>query len=159
MPCLVPSINQKRALFWMSSNSSLHNFLVFVLRIMTMNKSMLYSTYVAYVCTHKTGAQIARVLRLAACSLRPGPRAAPRCKRSLRTRPQAGSMCRRAGYCRLDVPACRPAGWFRDRVVIPDGLVRSRRRGTGNRRRGTGEWIPHTCATTHPHTCIRCHPW
>ena len=47
-------------------------------------------------------------------------------------------MCRRAGYCRLDVPSCRPAGWFRDRMVMPDGLVRSRRRGTGSRRRGIG---------------------
>jgi hypothetical protein len=33
-------------------------------------------------------------------------------------------MCRRAGYGRLDVPACRPAGWFRGRMVIPDGLER-----------------------------------
>jgi hypothetical protein len=29
----------------------------------------------------------------------------------------AGSMSRRAGYCRLDVPACRPAGV----VPRPDG--------------------------------------
>jgi hypothetical protein len=50
----------------------------------------------------------------------------------------AGSMCRRAGYGRLDVPACRLAGWFGDRVVIPDGLVRNRRRSAGNRRRGKG---------------------
>jgi hypothetical protein len=34
----------------------------------------------------------------------------------------AGSMFQRAG---------RP-GWFRDRMVMPDGLVRNRRRGTGN---------------------------
>jgi hypothetical protein len=38
-------------------------------------------------------------------------------------------MCRRAGNSRLDVPACRPAWWFRDRMVIPDGLVRYRRPG------------------------------
>ena len=33
---------------------------------------------------------------------------------------------------RLDVPACRLAGWFRDRTVIPDGLVRNQRRGEGD---------------------------
>ena len=37
-----------------------------------------------------------------------------------------------------DVPACRPAGWFRDRTVIPDGLVRNQRRGKGNQRQGKG---------------------
>jgi hypothetical protein len=42
-------------------------------------------------------------------------------------------MCRRAGYCRHDVPACRLAGWFRDWIVIPDGLVRNRRQGRGSR--------------------------
>ena len=132
------------------------------------------------------------------CGLRPGPRAAQRCWRSLRTRPHhtiecasthravsadprtfvvsvlsalsgrpgrlivrrvwasdpVGSMCRRAGNSRLDVPACRLAGGFRDRMLVPDGLVRSRRRGTGSRRQG-----PHTSATTYSHTCIRCHPW
>jgi hypothetical protein len=39
----------------------------------------------------------------------------------------AGSMSQRAGYCRLDVPACRPAGSLRDRMVMPDGLVRNQR--------------------------------
>jgi len=38
-------------------------------------------------------------------------------------------MCQRAGYGRLDVPESRLAGWFRDRMVIPEGLVRNRRRG------------------------------
>ena len=41
-------------------------------------------------------------------------------------------MCRRAGYCRLDVPASRPAEWFRDRMVIPEGLVGNQGRGKGN---------------------------
>jgi hypothetical protein len=35
----------------------------------------------------------------------------------------AGSMCQGAGYGRLDVPACRLAGWFRVRMVMPDGLM------------------------------------
>jgi hypothetical protein len=36
-------------------------------------------------------------------------------------------MCQRAGYGRLDVPESRLAGWFRDRMVIPEGLVRNQR--------------------------------